>query len=55
LHHANHSTIDDALRAIPDGIAPNIRAVGPSLRRAANTLQPTAGIHLILDGLRTHT
>lgn len=53
--HANHSTIDEVLEAIPDGTAPNIRAVGPNLRRAANTLQPTAGIDLILDGLRTHT
>lgn len=54
LHHANHSTIDEVLGAIPEGAAPNIRAVGPSLRRAANTHQPTAGINLILDGLRTH-
>lgn len=54
LHHSDHRpTIDEVIAELPDGAAPNISAVGPSHWRAASTSQPSAGIHLFLDGLRT--
>lgn len=50
--HDNHgATVDEMLQALPDGAAPNLRAIGPALRRAVEDLRPTAGITLILSGL----
>jgi AcrR family transcriptional regulator len=52
----DHSTtVDDILAALPDGAAPNLRAVGPELRRAVATLQPSVGINLLLAGLHPRT
>jgi AcrR family transcriptional regulator len=45
-------TVDDIITSLPPEIAPNIQALGPELRRAASTLQPNAGINLILSSLR---
>ncbi len=53
--HQDHArAVDDILASLPDGAAPNIRALGPELRHAVSTLQPNVGINLILAGLRTH-
>lgn len=54
-HDSHSATVDHVLGSLADGAAPNIRAVGPALRRAAGTLQPAAGIELILNGLRHRT
>jgi AcrR family transcriptional regulator len=53
---SNHgATVDELLDTLPDGAAPNIRAVGPHLRRAASTLEPSVGINLFLAGLTAQT
>ena len=51
-HHDHAGTVDDVLASLPDGAAPNIRALGPELRRAASSLQPDVGITLLLAGVR---
>jgi AcrR family transcriptional regulator len=54
--HDDHGmTVDHIVSALPDGAAPNIHAIGRSLRRAVITQQPTAGIELFLAGLRQQT
>ncbi len=47
--------VDDILASLPHGVAPNIRALGPELRRAASTLEPSVGISLLLAGLLPRT
>jgi AcrR family transcriptional regulator len=53
-HEGDGATADDIIGSIPRDAAPNIHALAPALRRAADTSQPAAGIMLILAGVRTH-
>jgi AcrR family transcriptional regulator len=53
--HDHGRTVDDILAALPPGAAPNIRALGSELRQAVSTLQPNAGISLLLAGVRSAT
>ena len=53
--HDHGRTVDDILAALPPGAAPNLRALGSELRQAVSTLQPNAGISLLLAGVRSAT
>jgi AcrR family transcriptional regulator len=50
-HTGNGDIVDEVLASMADGAAPNIRAIAPALRRAAEDVSPAAGIDLILSGL----
>jgi len=50
-HASNGDIVDEVLATLPDGAAPNIRAIAPALRRAAGNVSPAAGVALLLAGL----
>lgn len=53
-HRSQTTTADDVIDSIRRDTAPNIAALAPALRRAANTCQPAPGIDLILTAVRLH-
>jgi AcrR family transcriptional regulator len=48
---ADGAIVDDVLAALPEHLAPNIRAIAPALRRAVDSFSASPGIELILAGL----
>lgn len=53
-HGRGGPTADDVIDSIPADGAPNIKALAPALRQAANMYQPAPGIRLILAAIRLH-
>lgn len=54
-HKSNAAIVDDVLEHLPNGLAPNIQAIAPALRRAADNLTHMPGVALILAGITAET
>ena len=52
-HETYGAIVDDVLDHLPDGQAPNLEALAPALRRAADDLARMPGVEMILAGIRT--